>query len=165
MASSGTTHAELNPQLEKLLAELLPEELRQPGGFERWFQPLKRSVTAAVNAVHGDVQQSLGDERRSVLEEEGCGRDLWVTTGEDPRWLVKSISSLRSKVARELRQRQENGGLPTRWRPVFFSVTSPWRKPSTWSMNRRRATGKHSSNTKGANNDRRQDSAPFHLHP
>jgi len=92
--------------IQQILSERLPEEIGTARDFERWFEPLKNRVLLAVQRVHDDVGAALDAAREKIHEREGCARDVWFLTGTDGESLMKSVASVRSKLGRELLERE-----------------------------------------------------------
>jgi hypothetical protein len=90
--------------LDELFGRYLPEEIRSSEAFERWFEPWRQRVMVAVMEVHEAVTARLDEEKLLVRAEEGIPRSVWQVTGTDGRSLLKSATSARSKVGRELRR-------------------------------------------------------------
>jgi ppGpp synthetase/RelA/SpoT-type nucleotidyltranferase len=106
----GAPRSRIDP-LPALLEERLPEDIRSEEGFARWFEPWRERVMVAVLAVHEAVIQRLEEERRRLCAAERVHRQVWEVTGTDGRSLLKSTASARSKIGRELQDRQRAGRL------------------------------------------------------
>ncbi len=102
MRPRKTTRSSLSQ--EDLLRERLPVEIEDPERFDRWFEPLRRKATIAVLNVHREVTAALEDERKLLEVEEGARRRAWQMSGADAVSLLKSAESVRSKLARSLRE-------------------------------------------------------------
>jgi ppGpp synthetase/RelA/SpoT-type nucleotidyltranferase len=85
-----------------LLGSKLPEEIRSPEGFARWYEHWRARIMVAVKEVHEAVDRRLAEEKRLILSRERVARRVWELTGTDGRSLLKSDSSARSKIGREL---------------------------------------------------------------
>lgn len=66
----------------------------------------------AVQQVHAAVQARLEEERKRLLEKEGATRPVWQVTGTDGSSLLKSASSARSKLGREISALETASKLP-----------------------------------------------------
>jgi uncharacterized protein len=66
----------------------------------------------AVQQVHAAVQARLEEERKRLLEKEGATRPVWQVTGTDGSSLLKSATSARSKLGREISTLETAGKLP-----------------------------------------------------
>lgn len=97
--------------LPVLLEERLPEDIRSEEGFSRWFEPWRERVMVAVLSVHEAVARRLEEERLRLQAAERLHRRVWEVTGTDGRSLLKSAASARSKIGRELLNRQQAGRL------------------------------------------------------
>lgn len=107
MASSGNPY-----RVQQILSDRLPDEIRAARDFERWFEPLKLRVTVAVQTAHDAVMKALEAERELVCEHEGGSRTIWSVTGTDGKSLMKSVASVRTKLGRELCEREAKERLP-----------------------------------------------------
>ncbi len=93
---------------EDILRERLPVEIEEPERFDRWFEPLRRKVTIAVLNLHREVTAVLEDERKLLGAEEGSVRRAWQMSGADAVSLLKSAESVRSKLARSLKESEKS---------------------------------------------------------
>ncbi len=100
-------------RIEQILSERLPEQIGTVRDFERWFESsLKLRIMVAVERVHHAAAVALDAARQEVLKREGVVRDVWfVTGGPDGRSLMKSVASIRSKLGRELCEREDDDRL------------------------------------------------------
>jgi ppGpp synthetase/RelA/SpoT-type nucleotidyltranferase len=87
------------------LAKFLPQEIVPIRGFEKWYAPLKRRVRALALKLHEEVGDALENAREDLLRREGLRRDVWYITGSDGASLMKSISSIRSRLFREFEKK------------------------------------------------------------
>ncbi len=106
MVSSGR-----NRDRNRLLQERLPSEVSTELAFDRWFEPYRRGIMVAVQRLLAEVSAALDKERAKVHEKEGYHRTVWKVSGTDGSSLLKSTSSIHSKLARELGEREEAGCL------------------------------------------------------
>jgi len=100
--------------IQNLLDAKIPEEIRSPEGFARWFEPWRELAMVAVKEVHEAVSGCLEEERRRLRDREGVTRRAWEVTGTDGRSLLKSAASAQSKIGRELLDWHKRGRLPDR---------------------------------------------------
>ena len=99
-----------NPNsVQQILVERLPEQIRAVRDFEHWFGPLSRRVEVAAARVHGDVSRVLESTKKQIFEQEGVQRKIWFVTGTEKS--LKSVASVRSKLGRELCEREKEGRL------------------------------------------------------
>jgi ppGpp synthetase/RelA/SpoT-type nucleotidyltranferase len=98
--------------IQQILARRLPTGITADLDFERWLEPLMRRVQVAAQRVNHDVREALRSARDRILEREGGTRTVWHVTGTDGRSLMKSMTSVRSKLGRELCRRESDGRLP-----------------------------------------------------
>ncbi len=73
---------------------------------------MKNRVSIAAQRVHYDVKAALDTARERIREREEGDRDVWFVTGTDGKSLMKSVASVRSKLGRELREREAKRRLP-----------------------------------------------------
>ncbi len=104
--------AEIPNSTQQTLAMRLPVRIGVDRGFARWLEPLMHRIQVAALRVNDDVRKALESARERILEREGGRRTVWFVTGTDGKSLMKSITSIRSKLARKLCEREDAGRLP-----------------------------------------------------
>jgi ppGpp synthetase/RelA/SpoT-type nucleotidyltranferase len=95
--------------IEEAIQHYFPDELTETEAFEDWLSPLR----ADANPGAGDLLDALGKKLSSEKEirekATHIHRDYWETFGGGNR-LLKSIPSIRSKLARDLLHEFEESG-------------------------------------------------------
>lgn len=99
-------------RVERILEELLPEKIVPIREFKKWFAPLKRRVRTLALKLHEEVGNALAIAKEDVLRREGLGRDVWFVTGSDGVSLMKSASSVRSRLGRKLCKLKDKSDRP-----------------------------------------------------
>lgn len=97
---------------DAILAERMPLEIRSEADFTRWFEPFRWGLQIAVQRVFDDTARALSRERKRVIADEGTARRVWRILGHETSSLLKTPRSIRSKLARELAEREDAGKLP-----------------------------------------------------
>ncbi len=103
-------NAETPNRIQQTLTKRLPKRIRAFRDFEGWFGPLSRRVQVAAAMVNHDVRAALESAKERVFEREAVEREVWFVTGTEES--LKSVASIRSKLGRELCEREDDGRLP-----------------------------------------------------
>jgi len=89
-------------EIESVIQRLFPEELRGLDAFEDWCSPIRLDVLPSAADLVTLLDQHLESAKTECLNECDLRRDCWELFGGDGDKVVKSVSSIRSKLARDL---------------------------------------------------------------
>ena len=89
--------------IESMIENWFPMEVISPRDFDRWC----RGIRGDVQAPAADLVQLLDDRLADLKtqrqnEQHGIHRDCWERYGGDGDHVIKSVASIRSKLARDI---------------------------------------------------------------
>jgi len=95
-----------------MLSRKLPEQIRSVDEFEAWYHSqILPAVQVATARVLHEVTYALTTHRCQIQEGENSHRQVWHIFPQGEGEMTKSVSSLQSKIGRELCQREDEGRL------------------------------------------------------
>jgi ppGpp synthetase/RelA/SpoT-type nucleotidyltranferase len=97
----------MGTEIMQAIEELFPKELVDPMDFRDWCEPIRQDVFPGAVDLTSLLGKKLEDEETMKRSIEGAKRDLWELFGGEGDRLVKSVNSIRSKLARDLLGRKE----------------------------------------------------------
>ncbi len=107
MAHPSTAAAQ--QRIEQMLAGRLPPSIRDFEDFEHWLEQLRQLVFVSVTHLYHEVGDELDVERKRVRQEENSARKVWDLVPDEGVQLLKSTASIRSKIGRDLCDREDAG--------------------------------------------------------
>jgi len=107
MAHPSTAAAQ--QRIEQMLAGHLPPSIRDFVDFEHWLEQLRQLVFVSVTHLYHEVGDELDVERKRVRQEENSARKVWDLVPDEGVQLLKSTASIRSKIGRDLCDREDAG--------------------------------------------------------
>jgi ppGpp synthetase/RelA/SpoT-type nucleotidyltranferase len=87
--------------IEDVIQQYFPDELKEPEAFEDWLSPLRGDAIPGSADLFKELDKKLSLEKGRQTSETSIHRDYWELFGGEDK-LIKSIPSIRSKLARDL---------------------------------------------------------------
>jgi len=88
--------------IEQVIRDYFPEELIDPGAFDDWSSRIRQDVLCGAANLVACLDQRLESTRADALAQYDIKRDFWERFGGEGDLVVKSVKSIRSKLARDL---------------------------------------------------------------
>lgn len=89
--------------IESVIQRLFPEHLRDSLAFDEWSSPIREDVSPGAADLVTLLERRLDSTKAKYRKDSGLSRDCWELFGGEGGRTIKSSASIRSKLARDLR--------------------------------------------------------------
>ena len=98
-------------RIQDVIDGFFPEALLEPITFEDWVSPLRADANPGAADLLSKLEEWLKQSKSALSDQETLTRDYWEIFGGNDK-LLKSFSSIRSKLARDLLNEINDGCRP-----------------------------------------------------
>lgn len=95
--------------IEEMIKKYFPDELKEPEAFEDWLSPIRENANPGAVDLLDALEKRLTSEKEIRKKESHIRRDYWELFGGNDK-LLKSVSSIHSKLTRDLLDELKNPG-------------------------------------------------------
>ncbi len=92
----------MGSDIERVIERLFPEGLEMPEAFDTWVSLIRADIQPDATDLVARLERALSSAKQDSRNSSSLCRDGWELFGGDGERTIKSVGSIRSKLARDL---------------------------------------------------------------